>query len=104
MSYQPNIEQAKVILHIITSALNIKPEDLVSGRRYGDLCYARRLAVYLIRTNTGLKHQHIASLVGFKRQNNSIMEYRRVMNEYRLSQDVKADVIYLDQIINKKAS
>lgn len=98
------IDTAKKIVDAIATKMQVKVEDIISGRHFTDVAYTRRLAVYFIRNFTGLPHKTVAALVGFKRQGNSIDEYRRVRSQYKTDIDVKSDVIVFEKIINQLAA
>jgi chromosomal replication initiator protein len=80
------------LISAVCHHLNITPDDLASSRRDRRLTYARHIAMYLLRTESGLTYSTIAHLLGKKDHSTVVHACSQLDKEAGNSPDLRADL------------
>lgn len=68
----------ELIIEIVAEHFNLKPTDLISGRRTKDISYSRQIAMYLIRDMTNTSWQKVGQYLGNRDHSTIIHGYEKI--------------------------
>lgn len=81
------------IVRVTARHFQLKPSDLKSGSRRGDIVRARQCAMYLIRTLTGASHKDVAALFGKADHTSALRAIRKIENALENDPVLRAELV-----------
>lgn len=90
----------KLVIAVVAGSFNMKPEDLTSGRRDKETSLARRLAMYLLRQETGFSLSQIGALLGNREPSSVTNACKKFSAELASNKSLKRKLAEIKKSIN----